>query len=151
MSADREKLREGIARELVRSHPRWLDYKTLALRLLGDRDKDGEVYLACQEKPDLFFVHDEKRIKLTEEGIAEWNRLKAKTLTETRVAEQAVRDYASRLRDLTIPIRSVGPGRRVLERFVHAVAIETDDDLRFPTTLRWSFYRRKAGPIPVIS
>ncbi len=151
---DAEKITLLIIEELKHQPGRWVTFKEIARRALGNPELEAYVAGICTQRKDLFIVGQNTRTKL-----AEANQYVPTTsigMPPSLVASSAVREYARQLPVASVRVRAVHPGKQVLNRFLHALEVEVDDDdLRLPddTPVELHFSNRSpnAGLISGIS
>ncbi len=124
---DLDRLTAAIVDELRRHAGEWFTFAQLARRVRGDASDADLIAAIVDSRQDLFIVHGDRRVKI---------RLEAqlgKTIPPSQQSPQlsaawAVREYARQLRPLRLPVLKVGPGTRVLERFLHSIEVGISDD-----------------------
>jgi hypothetical protein len=126
---DADQLASEMRRKLRDRGGDWLTFARMADQICGDRSMAMVLVAIARQCPDLVISRDEKFVKLQfdESHFADTANPDD---GDHRIAARAVRDYAEQLTPVILEVRAVGPGIRVLERFVHAIVIaDSDDDL----------------------
>ena len=132
----------------------WTAFKTIAQKLTSDAEMTHAFIALANLEPNLFLNSKDKVVKLTAEGVQEATKLDSALVATHQVAAKAVHKYANQLKPHVLPIIDVGRGRLVLDRYLHAVAVDlSDDDLRladdtpvtFKSTSGHSVYGKVAG------
>src|SRR3974390_2917344 len=146
--ADIDKLIAKIKEQLL--HGEWMTFAELARIITGDRNDAALIEAGVDARPGEFAVQKNKgrglRVKLlpkaapapSPSGPSLPEETKSTTSpvdpqVDPKEAERAVRAYAKQLHAVRVDAQHIGPGRPVLERFVHAITIDAaDGDMRFP-------------------
>lgn len=127
---DWDQLANELRRKLLGRQGEWLSFTALAEEICADRSMTS-VLLGIANSDPTMIVHDEKVVKLRIDGTGLPPQPPPLPTEPHLVASRAVRDYVSQLDPTILRVKTIGPGSRVLDRFVHEIGIyDSDDDLR---------------------
>ncbi len=136
MTFDPDRIVDRILEIFVGEGNNWLTFRQLAHRITGDPSKEYVIAGVVHQYDKVFATHNDRSCKIRAEFIEGAAKVEppAKASPEPLYIEaaRAVRDYARQLRSLHIKIIGTDQGKRVLDRFLHALQVElVDDDIRF--------------------
>lgn len=129
MAINYESLVDDLIRELGSRPNTWINFRDLALRILGDADRAELLASVAAYRTDLFVIHDDARVRLREQGARRASQqLKGSAQNPKQNIEDAVREYLRQLQPVRIRVIKADPGQQILERYVHALSLELSDD-----------------------
>jgi very-short-patch-repair endonuclease len=133
---DPDRIVDRLLEVFVGEGNNWLTFRQLAHRITGDSSKEYMIAGVVHQYEKVFVIHNDRSCKLRAEFIEGAAKVEppAQEPPEPLYIEaaRAVREYARQLRSLHIKIVGADQGKRVLDRFLHALQVELlDDDIRF--------------------
>jgi hypothetical protein len=133
---DPDRIVDRILEIFVAERNNWLTFRQLASRITGNPSDEPLIAGVVHRHDKVFVVHADCRCKLRAEFIEASAGVehppKAPSEPIYLQAARAVREYARQLRPLHIKVIGSDKGKRVLDRFLHALQVDLlDDDIRF--------------------
>lgn len=108
----------------------WIPWRWVAKELTGSEEY-AEVLssMAAMEPYKRYFVSGDKGVKLTEEGYRLANTIYAPLLTETEKIADGVRQYAARLKRISLTVNGIYRVAKVDRRFVQAFSVDASEEM----------------------
>lgn len=135
MTFDPDRILNQLLEIFVAEHNNWLTFRQLAYRIFGHRSQDYLIAGVVNRNNKVFVVHGDCRCKLRSEfvegaaGIEPNPKAPAEPIYIQ--AARAVREYARQLRPVHLKVVGSDKGKRILDRYLHALEVElVDDDVR---------------------
>lgn len=135
MAFDPDRILDQLLEVFVAEHNNWLTFRQLAYRITGDPSQDYLIAGVVDRNKKVFVVHAGCRCKLRSEFIEGAAGIEAPPKAPAEPiyfqAARAVREYARQLRPVHLKVIGSDKGKRVLDRYLHALEVElVDDDVR---------------------
>ena len=153
MTFDPDRIVDRILEIFVGEGNNWLTFRQLADRITGNPSNDYLIAAVVHRYDKVFAIHNDRSCKIRSEFLEGAAKVETPATPPTEPlhieAGRAVREYARQLRPLHIKIVGADQGKRVLDRFLHALQVELlDDDIRFSDDTPVEFFSAQGSRNP---